>query len=314
MNQNHPNSNFIPSGPPLPWFIAKPEKVNIGAGPFEWTISASEYAILSDSAYQHSFTISTDPWYATEDLPSSEMPFMNETYWVRDRRPPLSCSETSNWTYHGHHVGTADLDTIPGLPVPAVLLDALQETMAYPMVFQIGSGLGEFAFISEFTFNGGLFDANSSGIVNNMQRLVWAAYVFNRNIFTDTTRVPASLKLGVENIFLNSDGTLREGSGDFVVTILAVTTISFNGLVGIPLFLFGLLILRVGLDFLPRKRKDNGDPEDSWWATFNQRLDRQYIKETLAWVPGERDMDGGTDAILRDVRESSMLPEGNSSL
>ncbi|KAL7268163.1 hypothetical protein RUND412_009224, partial [Rhizina undulata] len=279
--------NTGPTRPPFPvaafYVDTTPKFVNS-------TGDITKYAIMYGTAHRHSVTASTDPWFATELLPSTEAPYSyNEKYWVRDRRPPLACSEYSGWTYKGHHSRTADLSLIPGLPVPQVLLDVIEDNMATPILYQIGIILQQAALLSRFTYTNRVIDAGSSNLANDMQRLAWAAYVFTRNMIVDTTAAPAQ-RSQIDNVFLDANGSLREGSGEFVVTSSDVATISLNVLIGVPIFLVGLLILEAGCLMLPILFKSrNHTPEQSWWGYFKQRLDalrktefQQYIKDTLS--------------------------------
>ncbi|KAL7266158.1 hypothetical protein RUND412_011307 [Rhizina undulata] len=215
-------------------------------GAFPNDTSESTYAIVYGTAHSHSITNSTDPWFATEGMPSSEKPLsrFNETQWVRDRRPPLSCSEYAIWEYRGNYASTANFSSIPGLPVSAVLQEVITTATLAPILSQIGFILQQAALLSRFTYTSGVIDANASELAVDMEHLAWAAYVFTRGMVVDTTVAPTQrLQLTTSNIFLYKNGTLREGSGDFVLTSKDVTTISLHYLIAIPLFFVALTIV-----------------------------------------------------------------------
>ncbi|KAL7269800.1 hypothetical protein RUND412_007520, partial [Rhizina undulata] len=135
-------------------------------------------------------------------------------------------------------------------------------------------------------------DASSSRLENDMKRLVWAAYVFNRNMLQDTARAPDGKYISHSpNVFRNkSDRNLREGSGDFVVTSANVVTISLHVLVAVPIVLVVLIILQIVCMLLPMSSSsDVRSPDQSWWGYFWQHLNdlhspafQKIIEETLS--------------------------------
>ncbi|KAL7267078.1 hypothetical protein RUND412_010348 [Rhizina undulata] len=215
----------------------------------------NKFAIVYSTAHRYSFTPSTDPWFATDPLPSSEWDdfdvallyfqkekvasLFNNSYWVRDRRPPLSCTERANWTYDGAtNSNLSYLTTIrPKLHVSHVLVDIVQNIMTTPIIFQVGQDLQQAALRSQFNCFDQFIDAGASKLTSDMEALAWAAYISTRNMLQNTAGAPPTVS-NFSNIFLeNGTGTLRDGSGDFVITSANVTTISLPVLIAVPAIL-----------------------------------------------------------------------------
>ncbi|KAL7270172.1 hypothetical protein RUND412_007131 [Rhizina undulata] len=304
-----------PTRPPFPvaafYVDTTPKFVNS-------TGDITKYAIMYGTAHRHSVTASTDPWFATELLPSTEAPFSyNEKYWVRDRRPPLACSEYAGWTYHGNHATASQLGTLQGLQVSDVLVDVLTTTMSTPILYQIGLNLQQAALLSRFTYTNRVIDAGSSTLANDMNRLAWAAYVYTRNILVDTTGTPTQ-DLQLPNIFLdNSTGTLREGSGDFVVTSSNVTTMSIKILAAIPAFLGFLFLVQFRFIYFLKKCVPDGEN----WEPFRKRLEdmgrtefEQYITDTFGGEPATFYVHGQRIVVVPSIPESPQFLKDDSDM
>jgi hypothetical protein len=113
----------------------------------------------------------------------------------------------------------------------------------YPVIFNLGIGLGRSALKSSSSSSLGLaFDAGSSSIFQDLQYLVMASYIATKNVFLETTRFPLSGRDGIPDLArsLISDLTVnnslppRLGTGDFVITDTSITTFSVRALIAIP--------------------------------------------------------------------------------
>jgi hypothetical protein len=243
---NDPNNTQAVSkydgGPALAYFSANP--------PIDTPTNATWCAIVS-SVNRSSYWPSTDPWYRTGRNPllaenpqtAGLAPLM-----VMPQRPALSCWQNDVWAYRGHTGDISHLDAIPGLELPLGIRTILVDALGAPMIFTLGSYLRASSLKSASTADSGIFDANSSSIFNDLQRLVFASYIATVNTLTETTLYPPDVD------FLNDvtyNGDLLDGTADFVVFSNDVVTLSVRALIIIPTVALTLWILFLVLMFLP---------------------------------------------------------------
>ncbi|KAM5352952.1 hypothetical protein ACJ41O_005674 [Fusarium nematophilum] len=206
------------------------------------------YAVLIHSAHRASISRSSDPWYATEerrdkdeDGNAEDIPY-DANLWMKRQRPVLSCWEQNRWTYQGQDVESVyKLREIQGIKIKEVILDVLQAALGGgPMIARLGNACGDSALRSRTTSPKGVIDAEASSMYSDMERLILAAYVASRSIFTDATMY--GVRDDYRSIFSGSDGEPRDGSDDFVVSSPNITTFSLNGIIAVTSIL-GILML-----------------------------------------------------------------------
>jgi len=116
------------------------------------------------------------------------------------------------------------------------------------MIFTLGSYLRASSLKSASTADSDLFDANSSSIFNDLQRLVFASYIATVNTLTETTLYPP------HDNFLNDatyNGNLLDGAAEFVIFSNDVVTLSVRSLIIIPTLAVSLWVIFLVLMFLP---------------------------------------------------------------
>ncbi|KAG7290339.1 hypothetical protein NEMBOFW57_000339 [Staphylotrichum longicolle] len=202
------------------------------------------YAVMVHSARRSSITDGGDPWYATEPRqPPADASQYNAAFWMKRRRPVLSCREKNSWTYAGQAVSSVlDLKSIAGIKIPQVLLEILETTLGGgPMVVRLGNASGDSALRSRTTSPNGVIDAGASSMFADMERLILASYAATRNIFTDA--VMFGQPGGYENLVKGPDGQPREGAGKFVVSSPDIQTFSLTGIVTLAVILLVLILL-----------------------------------------------------------------------
>jgi hypothetical protein len=229
-------------GPPIAYFSVYPP-ADINASNITWA------AIIS-TVNRSSYTSGTDPWYRTGPSPiyeansSSDLgPFM-----VLPKRPALSCWENDVWFYQGNNGSITTLDSIPGLNLPIGLQTILTDSLGEPMIVTLGSYLRESALKSSFTALSDEFDANSSTIYTDLQRLVFASYIASVNTLTETTLYSSNNSIAND---VRPDGVLLPGTSDFVIFSNDVVTLSVKALIIIPTIAVLLWITFILLMLLP---------------------------------------------------------------
>lgn len=201
----------------------------------------TSYAVLIYAAHRSSITESDDPWYQTESRPTlGPAPFYPK-FWMKLHRPMLSCWEKSNWKYNGHSATSVfDLKRLPGMKIKEVLLDVLETALGTsPMIVRLGNASGDSALRSRTTSPNGVINAEKSGLQDDMERLILAAFVATRSIFTDATMFG---KPDYDNIFTGPDKQPRPGSGNFVVSSPDIQTFSMTGIVSLVVVLIVLMV------------------------------------------------------------------------
>ncbi|KAL7793003.1 hypothetical protein V8C37DRAFT_416189 [Trichoderma ceciliae] len=198
--------------------------------------SNATWAAIISSIGRISFSPGGDPWYLTEQQNSST----GAAYVVRGQRPGLSCWEDDVWSYKGHKSTLTGLnsDHLPGLGLSVGMQGIFAARLGTPMIQNIGSHLGLSALLSASTALDQIFDASTSSILSDLQRLVQAAFIATSNILTDTTLYPADASTQLDNVVEGEDGI-----GDFVVWSSDASALSVKVIIIIPSLLAGVWLL-----------------------------------------------------------------------
>jgi hypothetical protein len=107
------------------------------------------------------------------------------------------------------------------------------------------TGLGPLALkAAAGTSLGAYFDAASSGVGDEMRRLVSAAYIATKNTFAETTVSDHSQYPTVPNTMVNpTNDSMIDGTGDFVVFGAGLAALSLSFLISVPVVLLLLLLI-----------------------------------------------------------------------
>lgn len=216
---------------------------NAGTGSLSnWT-----WAALISSVNRTSYWNSSDPWYLT--VPDIDQSPPNR---VKPGRPALSCWQNDVWSYHGQESSVTHLNSsdLPGLELSVTLRDIFAHFLGLPKIPVLGMRLGVSALKSASNSYYDVFNASSSSLYTDLERLVFASYIGTANTLTETTLFARSSN--VENDVLNIDaGTIPPGIGEFVIWSTDVITLSVKALIIIPVVTVTLWIIAIVVFFLP---------------------------------------------------------------
>lgn len=207
--------------------------------------SNTTWVVVVSSVGRQSFSTSTDPWYLTEPSDPNDVA-QNK---VKHGRPALSCWQDDVWSYRGVNSNVIGLtsDILPGLALPENLQTIIADRLYQPMIYTVGSHLQTSSLLSATTATGEIFDAGSSTMFRDMQRLVLAAYIATTNMLTDTTLYPTDAATHVPNMQRDDSGQVLDGIGDFVVWNADVSALSVKLLIVIPSVFVGIWALAIVL-------------------------------------------------------------------
>ncbi|KAL8399495.1 hypothetical protein RB594_000033 [Gaeumannomyces avenae] len=213
------------------------------------------FVILIWSSHRASISIGSNPWYATEPRGAAPKAPYQAGFWIKRKRPVLSCWQKDTWSYGDQTVDSIyDLKNIPGIKIEQVLLKVLEAALAVPLVVKLGNASGDSALRSRTTSPNGVIDAGASSIKNDMERLVMASYVGTKNVFVDTTMYESNA--GWPNMLQDANGQAAAGAGNFVITSPEVLTFSLTGLISLATIFVVLLateaLISVGASKLRR--------------------------------------------------------------
>ncbi|KAI1088099.1 hypothetical protein F5B19DRAFT_496703 [Rostrohypoxylon terebratum] len=204
-------------------------------------LSNGTWAAIVSSVNRTSFSPGTDPWYLTGPAPTgSDAPYM-----VLPKRPALSCWEDNIWSYKGHNTSVDDLSStaLPGFEISKDLQDIFLLTLGSPVVSAVGQHLQSSALLSTTSASDQVFDASSSSVHNDLERLIQAAYVATVNVLTDLTLYPVGASRIVPNAAQSDSGQTKDGVADFVVWGPDIKTLSTLVLIAVPTVFVGLWLL-----------------------------------------------------------------------
>ncbi|KAE8449596.1 hypothetical protein EG329_007926 [Mollisiaceae sp. DMI_Dod_QoI] len=247
-------------GPPFAIFAGNSQITNPGIG----NVS---YSIVASSAGRPSYTASNDPWYLTTLFNNTFNNQIGLDFLVESGRPALSCWESDIFTYQGKKADEFSLTTFnlapfasPNNVTPPFLTDVIQSLMTYPIIVQVGIGLGRSNLKSATSSAlGHAFNAGTSSIFQDLEFLVMASYVATKNMFVETTRFPLTGRDDIPDVArtpttdssFNNSNPLRNGTGDFVITDPGIATLSIQVLIAIPVAMAAAVGAVFLLKYLP---------------------------------------------------------------
>ncbi|KAI1457066.1 hypothetical protein F4805DRAFT_430195 [Annulohypoxylon moriforme] len=205
--------------------------------------SNATWAAVVSSVNRTSFSPGTDPWYLTGPGTSNS----GAAYTVLAERPALSCWEDNIWSYKGHNT-TVDILTsaaLPGFEISQSLQDIFLSVLNTPMIQAVGQHLQSSALLSSTTASNQIFDASSSSVHDDLERLVQAAYVATVNVLTDLTLYPVGASREVRNVARGDSGQTLDGVADFVVWSPEIKTLSTLVVIVIPSVFVGLWLIAI---------------------------------------------------------------------
>ncbi|KAI0891814.1 hypothetical protein F4806DRAFT_290722 [Annulohypoxylon nitens] len=263
--------------------------------------SNATWAAIVSSVNRSSFSPGTDPWYLTGPGSSDT----GAAYMVLPARPALSCWEDNVWSYKGHNTSVNDLSStaLPGFDISQDLQDIFLYVLGSPMIQAVGQHLQSSALLSTTTASNQIFDASSSSVHDDLERLVQAAYVATVNVLTDLTLYPVGASREVRNVAQGDSGQTKDGISDFVVWSPEIKTLSTLVLIVIPSVFVGLWLLAVVLMYYTPVRivtdLDSSDlqgklmvagPQDTAMVSGNMPrfIDNQRHKRGTRDLLGER--------------------------
>ncbi|KAE8448477.1 hypothetical protein EG329_009358 [Mollisiaceae sp. DMI_Dod_QoI] len=229
-SNNTAKTSTADGGPPLAVFLLPPS-LPIG--------SNFSYAIMISSLYRKSFVPGTDPWYATE---TSSGDSSDAVYIVKRGRPVLNCWQTDIWSYGEKNSSISELGQLGALPNSLVLV--FQHFLGLPRIINLGLSLGSTALKSATGVLGDHFDAQSSNLHDDLQRLVLGAYIGTKNTLQETTKFSRQYT-DIPNR-LNENGTILPGSNAFVIYTSDAAALSIPMLIAVPI----ITLLLLGLNIL----------------------------------------------------------------
>ncbi|KAK4161322.1 hypothetical protein QBC43DRAFT_268693 [Cladorrhinum sp. PSN259] len=203
------------------------------------------YGIVIGSANRPSLNAGEDPWYATElRPPNATKAEHNANYWIKRRRPVLSCWEQRTWEYRGNrstNFSALNRTTTPDLSRP--LLTVLRTALGRPMVVTVGIHAGDSALLCRTTSSRGVVDGARCNIYTDMERLILASFVATQHVFTDSTLFQD--EGDYPNVYKPAEATkVLDGSDGFVLYTTNVQTFSMIGIIVIAVCLLTFFVGR----------------------------------------------------------------------
>ncbi|GAP84078.1 hypothetical protein SAMD00023353_0601470 [Rosellinia necatrix] len=207
-----------------------------------YTTGNNSYAILVHSAGRTSYTASSDPWYTTYVPIGSNQTRNGGPNEVLSGRPALSCWQKDSWSFKGQVVESVfHLSDLKGLDLPPSWDDFLRGQFVAPKILDIGISLDCATLVSATTHLNQVFDAQSSSLFVDMQRLIRTAFVASRDIFKESTMVTE--RYNIANAATNPQGRPKDRVAEFVLTTSVVSTLSIPVLVTVPVIFLVLCVL-----------------------------------------------------------------------
>jgi hypothetical protein len=244
---NDPNQqqsvSLYNSSMPLAYFF-----VNVVAGP----PSNITWGAIVSSVGRPSYTASADPWYQTVPaVGNGNLP----NYIVKAARPALSCWQNDVYSYRGHNSSIVGLTSaeLPGLNMSEGLQLMLVRYLGVPTIVTFAGHLGGSVLqsaASSSTSPFGIFDAGSSRVYDDLNRLVLVAYIASANSLMNTVLYPMDVG-NIPNFALESDGTVAPGIDEFVIFSNEVRTLSVSAITVIPVIFLALFVINYCLINLP---------------------------------------------------------------
>ncbi|KAG0137030.1 hypothetical protein HOY82DRAFT_598059 [Tuber indicum] len=208
------------------------------------------YGIIPYSSHRASHRVGTDPWYETETFTPPE----NDTdaqiigqagNRVKGSRPALSCTQKDIWSYNGTEFKNIfELTDEANIKFPLGWVEQLQFDFMGPRVIDVINSAGSSSLASSTTFVGGRFDAETSSIERDMDRLFTATWISSVHTFRNMLMVTG--EQNIPNAALGGTKQPQKGVDLFVVSTPQVATLRMNVLITIPALLgFFTLVLSI---------------------------------------------------------------------
>jgi hypothetical protein len=282
--------SLLDGGPPMAYFFAQePEYTN------------TSWAAIISSTNRTSPSPGTDPWYLTEESDEAGK------FRVKAGRPALSCWQNDVWSYLGHTSSVEALNStaLPGLNLSPGLQSIFATNLGVPMIYKIGSYLRATSLKSALIALSADFNATSSSMHDDLERLVWASYIATVNVLTETTLfvndngTPNKLKV---------DGHLNDGADQFVISTSKATALSVRSLIIIPTLTVGLWVIFLVLMFFPGKVvRSRFKREKEEHNETPQTADGKIEEKPPADAPGNENngrAEKRDDALIEDMDET----------
>ena len=209
------------------------------------------WSVLISSVNRTSYYAGNDPWYLTVQVPDSPSP---APFNVKPGRPALSCWQNDVWSYHGHESSVIELtpSSLPGLNLSLGVQDIFAHFLGVPKIPALGLRLGTFSALkSASTYQGGVFNASSSSLHNDLERLVFASYIATVNTLTETTLFATGSSIENDLYLISLTNSPPAGVDEFVIWSTDVITLSVKALIIIPVVTVMLWITAITVLLLP---------------------------------------------------------------
>jgi hypothetical protein len=215
--------------------------------------SNQTYAVVVSTAGKYGFAPGTDPWYLTTDEGPASSAFPDL---VLDDRPALSCWETNLWTWGDTPLGDTwyFIYTKPNHTIPTIVRDVLYTALWQPGIITTGQSLDTINLAVADQDLEESFDPGAGSIFKDLHRLLVTTFIWNANIFFDTTLYSVNTTYGTQNLILPEN---RAAIADFVVFTPDATAMSFVFIIVVPGFVALISLLNW---FIGRKIGDNYGP------------------------------------------------------
>ncbi|RFU77739.1 hypothetical protein TARUN_4518 [Trichoderma arundinaceum] len=250
--------------------------------------SNTTWSAIISSVNRTSFSPSNDPWYLTQEWLGLSM---GAAYMVTPHRPVLSCWEENIWSYKGRNsTGLAlNTDYLPGLELSNGVQKIFNSFASrnLSMIAHMGQHLGSFALQSGLTSQSSvdgdtIFDAGSSSIQRDLQRIARIAFIATCSILTDSTLYPADAYSQADNAI-----TSQDNARDFVVRSPNVSALSLKVIIALPSALLGSWLFVAVLLFATPVRLVRGLDSSSMFTFIQAQLPgfnpADYKANRISW-------------------------------
>ena len=200
------------------------------------------YGIIVHSSHRASHRPGTDLWYKTEPFTprDNDTDARMENYpgnRVMGGRPALSCEQKDVWSYNGRQFKNIfELTEGANIDFPDGWIAQLQLDFTPPRIIDVINSAGSSSLVSSTTFVSGRFDAETSKVVTDMNRLFTATWISSAHTFRNMVMVNAAQN--IENNARTGTGQPQKGVDLFVVSTPQVATLRLSVLLSIPALLF----------------------------------------------------------------------------
>ena len=211
-------------------------------------VSNWTWATLISSVNKSSYQSSDDPWYLT--VPDTDP--QNPPFRVKSGRPALSCWQNDVWSYHGKNSSVAHLNSsdLPGLELSPAMQDIFSHFLGQPKIPVLGTRLGVQSLKSASTSYYNVFNASSSSLYSDLERLVFASYIGTVNTLTETTLFVNNATV-TNDVMVIGGGSIPSGIDEFVIWSPDITTLSVKSLIIIPVLTATLWLIALLVFLLP---------------------------------------------------------------